>query len=263
MTFFLTVVEDDVSTRYPLYSTTSDWSTGVINNEDATEIRLIGVQQLRLLTLDKSDYYRMSLFGKQISYDILLGNVKYAWNFAVYTCDWSTIRPPSYLDAQSLFNSVNENDLQEANRVAFHFTLHKAWDRGGNAIGLGGGLQNDPSRAFVSEAAPDVPPTQRFGPGQYIDTLQFITVVISFENDRVLVSLQQGDREIHQSLSGDYYQTLKSKLNESCHVLILSLWNSWSMDWLSSGMGSYDESGISTVDATLRNVRITSICSKE
>lgn len=250
--FFLRINDHGKERRVRLYSTTSDWSRDVIISEDEKTVSIIGNQQLRFTTLDNKEYIYHSLLDKRVSYTVDLSQVKKSWNCALYTCDFSNLTVPGYLDAQT-WDSRVEMDYQEANRISFHYTAHCSGDRSGHLImGLGGSVQQNPSQKFRSDTGK--PAEQLYGPGQFIDTGKPFRVVVEHTKEKVRLELHQEGKMIYNEATDEHYIS-KCHLDKSCHTFIMSLWTGW-MDWLDGGLPWYQDSHIHEIKATISDFTI-------
>lgn len=273
--FFLSVTEDGKKLRYPLFSHVSDWSRGVTtaspgSNLDITLNYTIGgpiqLDFLKTRSPPPYNYAFFDLLNKKISFTVDVSRVPKDYNFAFYTS--ALTAGDTYKDAQSV-DSRTEIDLMEANSIAYHFTTHKKFDKGGNlTMGLGGVLQHSPtsssssstttSRKFTS--ATSLPPEQLYGIGKYIDTRSPFHVQVSITTKNIKLVLEQHNKHIWQEIiGGSYLESLVPEIRGRRHVLICSLWYG-SMDWLSGGLVVPDETEIrKNVNATISNIAITTL----
>jgi hypothetical protein len=262
--FFLTVNEDGKLNKYPLFSHVSDWSKGVTTtSSDNTNITLNysvgGPIQLDFLAsrTPKYNYKFFNILNKTVSFTVDVSQVPHDHNFALYTSALTT--GDVYKDAQSK-DSRTEIDLMEANRIAYHFTAHKRFDKGGQmTMGIGGVIQkwNKPANKFVSKTT--LPAEQLYGVGKYIDTRQPFRVSVTITPTFIKLLLTQNGKHIWQQMGGPYLASLLPELQGTKHVLICSLWYG-EMDWLSGGLPIPDESQIqSNVRATVSDISITTI----
>ena len=257
MGFQIRIKEDGVENVYPLYCHASDFTPGVICEDNDSKITLNftkgGSQQLDFLetTTPDKQYAFFELLNKRISFDLNVSCVKKSFNFAFYTS--ALTRGDTYKDAQS-GDSRTEIDLTEANRGAYHFTAHKAYDRGGNLImGTGGTVQMyNPNSRFLCEDASQSRDSL-YGPGMYIDTCAVVHVEIVFTSENVRMELSQGNRKIYQENNSDDVRSLIGELQGKRHTPIISLWTG-SMWWLDDNLPFYDEGGIPEVNASIANI---------
>jgi len=249
--FFYQISDNGHDRIVRLFATTSDWNRDIHISTDQRSVQMVGNQQLRFTELDNTRYLFFSLVNKRISWDADLSRVKKDWNCALYTCDFSNLTPPQYLDAQSWQSRV-EMDFQEASRTAYHFTAHQSYDRGGHLLmGIGGSVMNVPSQHFKRLDGAQVPLTALYGPGQYIDTTCPFHVSVTLTPESVRIELTQQDRMIWNETTDPAY-LLSCRLKEPIHTFVLSLWTG-PMGWLDGGLPSYPEQGLDPVTATLSN----------
>lgn len=262
--FYLTIKEDEKSIKYPLFSHVSDWSKGITssspNNTDITlNYSIGGPIQLDFLTskTPKYNYKFHEILNKTISFTVDVSNVPHNHNFAFYTSALTS--GETYKDAQSV-DSRTEIDLMEANNMAYHFTAHKRFDKGGNlTMGIGGVIQkwNKPANKFTSMTT--LPPEQLYGINKYIDTRLPFRVSVTITPTSIKLLLKQNGKHIWQQMGGPYLDSLLPEIQGKKHVLICSLWYG-EMSWLSGGLPVPDESAIEkNVKATISDISITSI----
>lgn len=262
--FFLTVNEDGKKTKYPLFSHVSDWSRGVTtsstNNSSITlNYSIGGPIQLDFLVSKTPEYnYKFfDILNKTISFTVDVSNVPHNHNFALYTS--ALTKGDTYKDAQSV-DSRTEIDLMEANRIAYHFTAHKRFDKGGKlTMGNGGVIEkwNKPENRLTSKT--NLPPEQLYGVKKYIDTLKPFQVFVTITPTFIKLLLQQEGKHIWQQMGGPDLVALLPELQGRKHVLICSLWYG-EMSWLSGNLPVPDESSIlQNVKATISNISITSL----
>jgi len=255
--FFLNIQENGQERRLRLFATTSDWNKDIHISSDETSIELVGNQQLRFTTLDNQHYIYHSLLHKKVSYDVDLSHVKKNWNCAFYTCDFSGLSPPAYLDAQS-WQSRIEMDYQEASRTAFHYTAHQSGDRGGHLImGIGGSVMGNGNEKFQRLDHTPSSVESLYGPGQYIDTTQPFHVSVTHTSESVRLELSQHGKTIYNERKDPGYLA-KCRLGDEIHTFIFSLWTGY-MSWLDGGLPWYPEDGLDPVRATFSNIRIDDI----
>mmetsp|Transcript_46453 Transcript_46453/g.101419 ORF Transcript_46453/g.101419 Transcript_46453/m.101419 type:complete len:511 (-) Transcript_46453:193-1725(-) len=131
---------------------------------------------------DNEEYLAINLLDKTLSYTVDLTSSGCGCNAALYLVSMRQNADPSrcgdhYCDANSVCGvSCAEIDIQEANRHAWHSTLHGSQDRGGIAVGYGGGGSD-------WSGPRDFGPTD-YGPnGACIDTGRPFQVATSFPVD--------------------------------------------------------------------------------
>lgn len=262
--FSLTLNENGKKTKYPLFSHVSDWSKGVTTSSTAnTDITLNysigGPIQLDFLKsrAPKYNYKFFDILNKTISFTVDVSHVPHNHNFALYTSALTS--GDIYKDAQSV-DSRTEIDLMEANRVAYHFTVHKRFDKGGKlTMGNGGVVEkwDKPEHRFTSKTT--LAPDQLYGVKKYIDTLKPFQVSVTITPKFIKLLLKQDGKSIWQQMGGQHLDELLPELRGTRHVLIFSLWYG-EMSWLSGGLPIPDDSQvINNVRATLSNVSITPI----
>lgn len=262
--FYLTVDENGKKRKYPLFSHVSDWSKGVTtssaNNTDITlNYSIGGPIQLDFLEskTPKYNYKFFDILNKTISFTVDVSNVPHNHNFALYTS--ALTKGDIYKDAQSA-DSRTEIDLMEANRISYHFTAHKRFDKGGKlTMGIGGVIQkwNKPANKFTSQTT--LPPEQLYGVNKYIDTLKPFRVSVTITPSYIKLMLVQNGKHIWQQMGGPDLDALLPELQGCKHVLICSLWYG-EMSWLSGGIPIPDESKIiNNVCATVSDICITSL----
>lgn len=264
--FSVNVNEDGKDRIYPLYCHASDWTNGVECENDYKKITLnyskgSSIQLDFLENKNPKDYAFFEILNKKISFDIELGNVRKNYNFAFYTVQLD--KWDDYKDAQSA-DSRTEIDLMEANRIAYHFTAHKRYDRGGQLIiGTGGTIQQyNPEQRF--QCTEPIDRNELYGPGKYIDTTLPIHVEITIQSNNVHIELSQNGKKIYKDDGGEYLLQLNPELSGRKHTFIISLWTAGGssgdgMWWLDGSLPYYDESYINEVKASIANISISSI----
>mmetsp|Transcript_13288 Transcript_13288/g.19934 ORF Transcript_13288/g.19934 Transcript_13288/m.19934 type:complete len:224 (+) Transcript_13288:104-775(+) len=215
---------------------------------------MIGNQQMRLCNTDLTEYVYHRISNTRISYIVDLSKVKKGWLGTLYTCDFTGLKPPAYLDAQTSDSRV-EFDVMEANRIAWHSATHKSGDRGGSLImGIGGTIMQSAVGKFICDQTNSMDVTELFGPGKYIDSNERIYVSYEHHLDTVRVELKQGDRIIYQECSNGPYLS-QCKLNEQLHTIVMSLWTG-DVGWCDDDLPFYDDSHIDSVEYTISNLCI-------
>lgn len=266
--FFLNVNQDGIDTKYPLFSHVSDWSKGVttsdpVKNKSITlNYSIGGPIQLDFLEskTPKYNYKFFDILNKTITFTVDVSNVPHSHNFALYTS--ALTKGDTYKDAQSV-DSRTEIDLMEANRTAYHFTVHKRFDKGGKlTMGIGGVIQkwNKKEHKFTSQT--NLAPEQLYGVNKYIDTRLPFQVSVTITTKSIRILLKQNGKHIWQEMGGRHLDELLPELIGTKHVLIFSLWYG-EMDWLSGGLVVADETEIlRNVNATISDISISTIKTK-
>lgn len=253
MTFFVNVCENGVDRLYPTHCTNGDDTPNVRITEQGKSITL--QENVRLEFLDstdsKNDWAFFNLYQHTLSFDVYLGNTKKGHNLAFYSCQLT--KGQEYKDAQTWYDSRCEIDFMEANRTAYHYTSHKAYDRGGNQIMGIGGWGTQP---FQSDSG--LPLTELYGPKKFIDTFEWFHVKLFFFTNRIRLELRQGEHIIWAENGSAYYEELKDQLIGTRHTLVMSIW-SGPMDWLDGNLPSYDESFIKINVGQISNITLDSI----
>lgn len=253
--FFFKIRENGKENTLRFYSSTSDWNKDIHISDDQFSVQLVGNQQLRFCNENLSEYIFHSLLNKKVSWDLDLSCVKKNWNCAFYTCDFGGMKPPAYADAQSWQPRI-EMDYQEANRIAYHYTAHKLWDKGGSMImGIGGSVMGNPTQKFVRPDNPSQPVEELYGPDRYINTKFPFRVSVSHTSEFVRIELTQEGKLICKETNNASY-IKDCRLGEPVHTFILSLWTSSWMGWLDGNLPWYPENGLDPVRATLSNISI-------
>jgi hypothetical protein len=203
------------------------------------------------------NYAFIEILNKKFTFTVDVSNVPSTHNFALYTCALTNLE--ACKDAQSV-DSRTEIDLMEANRVAYHFTVHKRFDKGGKlTLGNGGVIEkwNKPAHRFTSGTT--LPAGKLYGVANYIDTRFPFNVEVSITPTKVRLHLKQNGKNIWQEMGGQHLDELLPEIIGRKHVLMFSLWTGDTMAWLSGGIPVPDESKIKEVRATLSNIQITSL----
>merc|ERR1712190_362968 len=140
---------------------------------------------------DHNNYVALNLLGKTLQYTTDLSGVGCGCNVAVYLTSLQQNTDLSgcydyYCDANSVCGvPCAEIDLQEANQVSWHSTLHTANDRYGKGAGYGGGGDDwNGARDWTSS---------QYGPGGFcVDTTHPFEVAISFPigRDGLLMAME-------------------------------------------------------------------------
>jgi len=223
--FFIKINDHGKDRVVRLYSTTSDYSKDIHISDDLKTIEMVGNNQVRLTTSDNNEYILYSILNKRISYDVDLSHVPKGWLGTFYTCDFTGLKPPSYLDAQS-FDSRTELDIMEGNYISWHTTQHRSGDRGGQRIsGIGGTVMHNQSQKFVcDQTQKDV--IELYGVDKWINTLKPFHVSCEYHPDKVRVELSQDGHIIYKEVYDEGYLS-QCKLDNPCHCIVMSLWTGW------------------------------------
>jgi len=127
---------------------------------------------------DNLNYQGLKLLGKTFRYTTDVSQAGCGCNAAMYLVPMqkntqATSCSDYYCDASWVCGaSCAEIDIQEANKHAWHSTLHKEYDMAGIAAGYGGWVHNNNKYAFNAE---------KYGPGAgCIDTLRPFQVAVAF-----------------------------------------------------------------------------------
>jgi len=131
---------------------------------------------------DPKQYLALNLLGKRMRFSVDVSKAGCGCNAALYLTSMQQNEKASecfdyYCDANSVCGeSCAEIDIMEANRYAWHSTLHAAWDGSGLAAGFGGGSGNSTGpRDFTASD---------YGPGaRCIDTNKHFQVEADFLAD--------------------------------------------------------------------------------
>jgi len=250
MTLTVRVTEDGVETDYPVYSICGTDAPGVHMEPEGgitMNCSIQGTIQLNTgMDADKPAYF--SLIGKRVCFVVDVSNVPYGYNFSLYTSS-----------LQSNGTDSVEIDLMEANRHAFHTTMHACGDHHGQGVGYGGEI-NGGNKMFHDAHETINDPSLLYGPGLLIDTTQPFHAQIDFQaSDNILASvdvlLSQNSNTIRQTIvNKSYLTTLSHEMNDTNNTLIISLWSGY-MKWLDGG--GWEQ--ISPVRATVNNITISTL----
>jgi len=280
--FYLTISQDDTAEAYRLFCAEGDHAKGVSCDGAVMNLKYGIGGSLRLSTSPtgtNTHWTYFSLLGKTLSWDVDLSNVPCGLNatfYSVFLHDGN-----SYRDACATFPSTTELDFMEANRYAWHTTLHRGSNDCGGAppVGIGGTIQ-DPKYRFYDLNDIQKNASQLYGPGgsYTIDTLLPFHASISFEcTSGVLTSvnikLSQGAQGIGQSYtsSNEEYKGWLAALGTemgavtttSGNVLVWSLWTG-GLNWLESppcGRNSHPSCDADSCRYTVSNTNIKDVVS--
>mmetsp|Transcript_44973 Transcript_44973/g.95913 ORF Transcript_44973/g.95913 Transcript_44973/m.95913 type:complete len:915 (-) Transcript_44973:333-3077(-) len=198
------------------------------------------------------DYIALNLLGKVIRFTVDISGTDCGCNAAFYLTNMRQNEHVSecfdhYCDANNVCGeSCAEIDLMEANKYAFHSTLHTKMDRDGQTGGYGGGDGwNGPRDWLGSQYGPD---------GVCVDTSKPFDVQIAFpvDNEGVLhamdVELSQQGKNCPLSVRLSQYPGMAdlTRALSAGMTPIVSYWKSSKMLWM-DGQGA-DGTGPCAVD---------------
>jgi len=275
--FSLEISEDGQEKDYRLFCEESDYAKGVVTDKASMTLNYGVGNSLRLSTSPSGtsgDWSYFSLLGKTLSWDVDLSNVPCGLNATFYSVYLS--QGMGYRDACATFFSATELDFMEANRYAWHTTMHCAPNDCGGAPPMGfGGTISDPRYLFHDLSGQQTDPKRVYGPGEEytINTLMPFHASITFGLDgtgnlsTTSVKLTQGSNAIGQQYdaSNEQYKGWLAKLGQqmTCdtgkgNVLVWSLWTG-GLNWLESppcGNGSNPKCTATSCQYTLSNISI-------
>eukprot|EP00443_Scrippsiella_acuminata_P049495 CAMPEP_0115413694 /NCGR_PEP_ID=MMETSP0271-20121206/22204_1 /TAXON_ID=71861 /ORGANISM="Scrippsiella trochoidea, Strain CCMP3099" /LENGTH=1013 /DNA_ID=CAMNT_0002837985 /DNA_START=263 /DNA_END=3301 /DNA_ORIENTATION=+ len=194
-------------------------------------------------TYNHSQYLGLNLLGKEMSFSIDLSHAGCGCNAAFYLTSMKQNTRASecydfYCDANNVCGeSCAEIDIMEANKHAFHSTLHTKFDHGGKGGGYGGGSGWNGPRDFTAE---------EYGPhARCIDTLKPFEITVSFPvNDQgylqgMHVKLSQTGKSCPLVIRCDNYDGMEELSGALSHGMtpILSYWSAKDMLWM-DGVGA-------------------------
>jgi len=190
-----------------------------------------------------TDYLALKLLNKKITYTVDVSKADCGCNAAFYMTSMHQNKRKSecfdyYCDANNVCGeSCAEVDIMEANKYAFHSTLHTTYDHGGQGVGYGGGVGWNGPRDFTGD---------QYGPGaSCIDTDLPFDVSSAFPvNDQgyidgMFMQLSQAGKDCELKFAVTNYkgnQELSQALANGM-TPILSYWESTDMLWM-DGEGS-------------------------
>mmetsp|Transcript_13798 Transcript_13798/g.39262 ORF Transcript_13798/g.39262 Transcript_13798/m.39262 type:complete len:403 (+) Transcript_13798:74-1282(+) len=207
---------------------------------------------------NQSRYTMLKLLGKTLQYMVDLSGAGCGCNVAVYLASiahnfQASLCSDYYCDAANICGvRCDEIDIQEANKYAWHSTLHVHDDPGGGGIGYGGTLRNNWT---VGE----------YGPGaKCVDTNAPFRVAVSFPVGAdgnllaldIVLSQDAKPCTLTQHVYADHYMyrgrqaglELSRSLAQGM-VPVVSYWSSESLLWL-DGRESDGKGGCSRDDPT-------------
>jgi hypothetical protein len=278
--FCLTISEGGIEDSFRLFCAEGDQAKGVSCQGSFLNLNYGTGGSLRLSTSStgtNTHWTYFSLLGKTLSWDVDLSNVPCGLNatfYSVFLHDGN-----SYRDACATFPSTTELDFMEANRYAWHTTLHRGSNDCGSAppIGIGGTI-GDPRYQFQDRNGIQKNASQLYGPGELfcINTLIPFHASISFEISSssstltsVVIILSQGAQSIGQTYDAsneeykgwllDLGQEIGAVTSTSGNVLVWSLWTG-GLNWLESppcGRNSHPSCDANSCQYTLSNISIS------
>jgi len=202
---------------------------------------------------DHTKYWGLKLLGRTLKFTTDLSGAGCGCNVALYLTSLKQNSDISscndyYCDANKVCGvSCAEVDIMEANKRAWHSTLHSAQDHSGKGGGYGGGSGWNGPRDFNS---------QQYGPrGSCIDTSMPFDVAVSFPVDAggqlqaMKVTLTQTGKSCPLNINLDGYAGM-AEIHDALDkgmTPIISYWKSGDMLWM-DGKGS-DGQGPCGVDA--------------
>lgn len=187
---------------------------------------------------NNQDYIGADLMGKKIRFTIDVSKAGCGCNAAMYLTSMRQNPHPSdckdfYCDANNVCGeSCPEIDIMEANKFAFHATLHTTFDHGGLGGGYGGGDSWTGPRDFTAA---------EYGPGaRCIDTNKPYVVEAAFPTssegylEGMFVTLLQHGKNCPLHINIDTYSGIKelSQALAGGMVPIVSYWSSPTMLWM-------------------------------
>lgn len=242
--FTLDIVENNVTSNYPLYCYESDYTQGVTTTGNTLTMNYTKSGNLQLnvcktkCTSGSCDWQFFDILGQNITFNVNLSQIPCNYNLTFYSVTLQSNRP--YCDAQS---GCTEVDFMEANAYAWHTTIHTKTDPSGTPIGYGGTVtQYTPNLQFTNSSGTD--PNKLYGPGLFIDTTKEFQASISFQvdNNNILTQIKtvltQGTNQIFQTYPYDqrYFEDISKQLQSTSttgNVFIMSLWTG-GLAWLQS-----------------------------
>jgi hypothetical protein len=238
---------------YRLYCTESDFTQGII----AIGTNLISIaynQSHRLATSSNgtdTNWAFVPLFSKIIEFDVDVSKIPCGLNATFYSTNLKI--GSQYLDACATSPGATEFDFMEANKYAWHTTLHLKNNDCGSAppIGFGGTINNS---AYLFTDTTTISQTFTYGPGtQYSINTEYpfhvnITQTIDSGNlTSVILTLSQTLNNITKSIRAqldntneeypgwltEFGQEINTTSATQGNVLFWSLWTG-GLDWLES-----------------------------
>ena len=203
---------------------------------------------------DGTRYSALQLIGKTLSVDVDLSAVECGCNAAFYLVSMAqnAMEPGNcggdyYCDANVVCGvRCTEVDLIEANKHAFHSTLHNEWDGNGVAAGVGGGKWD----------------LSGYGPfdGAAIDTRRTFRVHSWFQSndgvslDSLVTTLTQGDSRANFAIyngDGAISAALRAGMTPT-----FSYWSASDMTWLSSGVECFENQDLCGDTVTFQSLAL-------
>mmetsp|Transcript_63466 Transcript_63466/g.125540 ORF Transcript_63466/g.125540 Transcript_63466/m.125540 type:complete len:759 (-) Transcript_63466:122-2398(-) len=190
-------------------------------------------------TYSNEDYLALNLLGKTLRYTTDLSGAGCGCNAAMYLTSLKQNTNPSechdyYCDANNVCGqSCAEIDIQEANQLAWHSTLHSANDRFGVGGGYGGGDSWNGARDWNAA---------QYGPhARCIDTNRPFEVAVSFPINgpggiltAMQIELTQQGHSCSLKLNLNSYSSMAelSQALQKGMTPIISYWSSDKMLWM-------------------------------
>jgi hypothetical protein len=200
---------------------------------------------------DNKQYLALDLLGKVLSYSVDLSGAGCGCNAALYLTSMRQNTEPSqcsdyYCDANKVCGeSCAEIDVQEANRLAWHSTLHTATD----PIGVGGGYGGSDGGGNSWTGARDWGSAEYGEGARCVDTARPFQVAAAFPVDgqgslvAMEVTLSQPGKPCNVSVRLDSYDGMAelSRALEAGMTPMVSYWSANDMGWMdgkgADGMG--------------------------
>merc|ERR1719210_3316257 len=184
---------------------------------------------------DHHDYLGLELLGKTMTYTVHLVGAECGCNAALYLTSLKQNKNPSqcsdyYCDANNVCGeSCAEIDIQEANMMSWHSTLHTETDHSGMGGGYGGGSGWDGPRDWDPST---------YGPNaSCIDTTAPINVAVSFPVDgagtltAMTLTLSQDGHSCTLSINLNSYAGM-AELSQAVAAGMTPIISYWSGDML-------------------------------
>lgn len=281
MVFSLQINQEGTPMTYRLFCAEGDQARGVTMTEDNKVMNLnYGVGGSLRLSLSRpsgtsGNWSFIEMLGKTLTWTVNLSEVPCGLNATFYSVVLA--QGQGYRDACATFPSTTELDFMEANRYAWHTTLHRGKNDCGSAppLGTGGTVStaSDP-RYLFHDLVGQAPSNALYGPGDTyaINTLLPFDASIQFHTENgvltaVAVVLTQGDHAIGQSFthSNEEYPGWLENLGKeivctptSGNVLVWSLWTG-NLNWLESppcGRGSSPHCTDTSCQYTISDIQL-------
>ena len=226
-----------------MYIISPDWYTPKGGN--TMDIPAGGRSYLSPDNENKGVFYSPNLLGGTIEYDVDLSHSGCSCNAALYLIsmpakDWNGVPTAGkggdyYCDANNVCGqSCAEIDIQEANKLSWHSTLHSMHDKIGVGKGVGGG--------GVGWSGPRDWSTSEYGPGaSCINTSKPFQVEVAFPADAncqlvgmeiTLSQVARSDCELKLAIHNYWGMPELTKALAAGMTPIVSYWNSADMFWM-------------------------------